>query len=503
VNEKSRNNNIGNISTMRRFNCLTVLILVIITCSVNGQTDQGNIKGEIRDESDNTVTNATVAVYDSLNEGLITGDVSDQDGTFEISIDPGTYLLKITYLSFEPFEKDIRIESGETNNLGVVRMNGKIEDLDEVVIRGERSQMELNFDRRVFNVGQDITSLGGSALDVLDNVPSISIDIDGNVSLRGNQSVRILINGKPSNLVSDDADALRSFSADMIEEVEIITNPSSKYAAEGSAGIINIKLKKQRNQGLNGNVSAGGGLPDQLEGSTNFNYRTGSVNWFFNGGVDYESEPESGSSFQRFAGPDTTYMFREQSDETESEIDGNIRFGADIFFTENQKFTLSSTIDVEEETNTEEITFTDMEFIPEATSGDIIRRLRRDNVETENELDLEFDLDYEIKFDGDEHMFTTDSRFDISGENSNTDINETMLQGSGNPLLQRSADDENEKDFRFNAEYIRPLGSGGKFEAGFRSDTEWMNTTDIAETFVDGIWVGEPAFNNNFLYVRV
>jgi len=483
-----------------KFYSLFILLTLTPLLFVSAQNSNGRLTGVVLDLDGRPMPNVSIAAYDSAGSDLITGKTTGIDGSFRLNLDNGSYLVKISYLSFKDIEKRVEISDDETVDLGTITMEPTTEALDEVIVRGERSQMELSFDKRIFNVGQDLTSLGGSALDILDNVPSVSIDIDGNVSLRGNQSVRILINGKPSNLVSDGADALRSFSADMIKEVEIITNPSSRYAAEGSGGIINIILKKQRDIGVNGNVSAGSGLPDQYEISTNFNYRRGNVNWFFNGGADYESEPESGSSFQRFAGPDTTYMFRENSDADENEVDGSVRFGVDIFPKENQTFTISSSIDVEREKNDEDILFTDMEFEPDAVSGDIIRRFNRDNIEIEKELDLDFDLDYEINFNGDDHSFTADAGLDISNENADTDIRESILQGTGNPLIQRSDEDEREKDFRFNAEYVRPLGNGGKFEAGIRSDTEWNNTNDIAETLEDGIWVSEPAFNNNFRF---
>ncbi len=477
---------------------LTSITPLLVTSAQDN--NEGQLTGVIQDQDGQPLSNVTVAVYDSTGTELVDGESTGIDGSFRLNLERGSYLVEISFLSYKKIEEQIEISAGITLNLGTIVMEPTTEALDEVIVRGERSQMELSFDKRIFNVGKDLTSLGGSALDILDNVPSISIDIDGNVSLRGNQGVRILINGKPSNLVSDGADALRSFSADMIKEVEIITNPSSRYAAEGSAGIINIILKKQRDIGVNGNVSAGSGLPDQYEVSTNFNYRTGNVNWFFNGGAEYESEPESGSSFQRFAGPDTTYMFRENSDADENEVEGTVRLGVDIFPKENQTFTISSSIDVEREENDEEIVFTDMEFEPNAFSGDIIRRFNRDNIEIEKQLDLDFDLDYEVEFNSDDHSFTADAGLDISNENADTDIRESILQGTGNPLIQRSDDNEREKDFRFNAEYVRPLGDGGKLEAGFRSDTEWSNTTDIAETLVDGVWVSEPAFNNNFRF---
>ena len=129
--------------------------------------------------------------------------------------------------------------------------------LDEVVVVGEKTEVEIKLDKTVYNIGKDLTLRGSSVSDVLDNLPSVAVDIDGNVSLRGNQSVRILINGKPSGLVGISSnDALKQFPSESVEKVEIITSPSARYNAEGTAGIINIVLKKNKLAGLNGSITS-------------------------------------------------------------------------------------------------------------------------------------------------------------------------------------------------------------------------------------------------------
>ena len=483
---------------MKKLLVAVFLTVFVLNFSVHAQ--DGNITGKIIDENDAPVAYASVAVLDSVESSVVTGASSDSTGTFNIDVSPGKYVVKVTFISYENYTESVTVNSGQTVELGSIQLTPSSETLNEVVVRAEESQMEMSFDKRVFDVGQDITSLGGSALNVLDNVPSISMDIDGNISLRGNQSVRVLINGKPSSMVNGDVESLRSVPANMIKEIEIITNPSSKYAAEGSGGIINIILKKNTKLGFNGTASIGSGYPEEYEGSTNLNYRTENVNWFIGGGADYRSEPESGSSFQRFSGPDTTYMYRESTDANETELEGNLRFGADFYLSENEVLTASSYLSVEEEENFEDTGYTDLEYSPGAFDGNVLQRINRDNNETENEKNLDINLEYENKIEGEDHMLTADASFDISSEEASSSIEETLQQGSGDPLMQRTNDSEEEQDLRFNAEYVRPLGEDGKLEAGLRSDTEWMDTSYRAETLVNGTWVGEPAFNNNFLY---
>ncbi len=481
---------------------LTALLFAFTVTAIFAQ-NQGTISGTVYDEKDNPLPKASVAVYDSTQSNIITGVTTDTTGVFRVDVSPGNYVVEISFVSYRPYTEEVSINAGETTELGNIGLSPTAETMSEVYVRAESSQMQMSFDKRVFEVGQDITSLGGSAVEVLDNVPSLATDIDGNLSLRGNQSVRILINGKPSSRVSGgNVDALRSIPANMIKEVEIITNPSSKYSAEGSAGIINIILKKETQRGVNGSFSLGTGLPQEYEGSTNLNYRVNDVNFFFNGGIDYRTEPESGSSFQRFSGPDTTYMYSERTNAQEAELDGDLRFGADFYLSENEVLTASAYVSGEREENNEDINYTDFEYRAGQFSGPVIEEIVRDNEEVSNEGDIDFNLDYENKFDGDEHKLVADASFDISSETADTDIEETIRQGTEDPLFQRITDSEDEKDLRINAEYVRPLGENGKLETGIRSDTEWMDNSYSAEERQNGNWVSLPAFSNNFKYLE-
>ena len=199
--------------------------------------------------------------------------------------------------------------------------------LDEVEVIAEKTQVEIKLDKTVYNIGKDLTLRGSSVSDVLDNLPSVAVDINGNVSLRGNQSVRILINGKPSGLVGISSnDALKQFPSESVEKVEIITSPSARYDAEGTAGIINIVLRKNKLKGLNGSLSSNIGDPKSygLSGNINFPIKTNGFQhlcgprqknqWFFNTFADRDrktngfltlvrTETEKPIVFQRFCGP--------------------------------------------------------------------------------------------------------------------------------------------------------------------------------------------------------
>ena len=488
---------------MKRFIICIILIAVpLVSLAQNEETSEAIITGKIVDENKTAMPGASVSVYNTSMSEVVTGASSKQDGGFEIPVSPGRYIVEVTFVSYKSYKEEINLQSGEKYSLGTITMQPTTQSLDELVVRGEKSQMQLSFDKRVFQVGKDLTSLGGSAINVLDNVPSISTDIDGNISLRGNESVRVLINGKESNMVSNGVDALRGIPASMIKEVEIITNPSSKYAAEGSGGIINIILKKDRKLGFNGNVGIGSGWPQDHEASANINYRTDKINWFFGGSIDYRSDPESGSSFQRFAGPDTSYMYRERTDASESEVDGNIRLGADFYLSDTQILTASTYINIEREMNDEDVTYTDLRYSEGAFDGDVLERINRDNDEVGVERDFDFNLEYENKINGDDHKLTAEASFDISRENADNDIRETVQTGTADPLFQRTEDGEEEQDFRVDIKYERPFGGKGKLEAGLRTDTEWMDNSYFVEERQGGIWTPLPAYNDNFEYME-
>ena len=188
---------------------------------------------------------ATLSLINENAPDRIQGGITDPQGKFNLEVFPGKYTIVIEYIGFDKITlKDQLIRSNQ--NLGVFELEIAAETLNEVELVGERTEVEIRLDKRIYNVGKDITVRGGSVADVLDNVPSVSVDVEGNIALRGNENVRILINGKPSGLVGlSGPQGLRSLPAESIEKVEVVTSPSARYEASGTAGILNIILKKE------------------------------------------------------------------------------------------------------------------------------------------------------------------------------------------------------------------------------------------------------------------
>ncbi|MEL6123857.1 MAG: TonB-dependent receptor plug domain-containing protein, partial [Bacteroidota bacterium] len=279
---------------------LSLLLVLIMGSSLaaqrptNGRPARGQgqrtlqVKGQIIDQATTMgLEFATVSIFRSGDSTLITGGLADLDGKFSVDTRPGPQYAVVEFIGYDQLIMDVPIDrqairaAGGVIDLGTLALSAEGIELEGVTVRAERSETQFSLDKRVFNVGQDLANQGGSAQDILDNVPSVTVDVEGEVSLRGSNGVRILIDGKPSGLANqDNANGLRAIPANLIESVEVITNPSSRYEAEGMAGIINIILKKDKGSGFNGSFDVNAGYPLQAGLGANVNYRKGNLNWF-------------------------------------------------------------------------------------------------------------------------------------------------------------------------------------------------------------------------------
>ena len=488
---------------------ITFLFLNLFGANIFAQNSDSSfpVKGSVFDNDNTPFINATIAVYQG--ETLLTGTISDENGDFVINLNPGSYTIKVSFLAFTTHSKEIIVEPEKELNLGTITLLPDEASLDEIEVRGQRSYMEMDFDSRSFNVEQDITSLGGSALDVLDNVPSISTDFEGNVSLRGNQGVQILINGRPSNLVRNGTDALSSIPAGLIEEVKIITNPSARYAANGTGGINDIILIDGADLGFNGSIRANAGFPQDYGLGANMNYQKKNINWFLNTQVEYESQPESGSTFQSFSN-DTTYAYSEDTDNEETQKEVSINLGADIFLKNDQILTLSTRVNLENQVEDSDINYLDYNVPNDQVYRDInsawgvSQETDRTVYEEQNESDFDIRAQYEKKFNKSRnHRLTADLDFEFGKENGDINFDQIVQQGSGSGIQQRTNSGELYREVRLDVDYTQPIGDEGKFETGIRFDYEWQDNDYLVEELQSGNWI--PSNENigpadNFVY---
>lgn len=472
-------------------------------------SEEATISGTVLNPEGEPLVGASVAVYDSTDSDIVTGMSTEPDGSFELDVEPENYILRVEYVSYADYTERLELEPGENMDLGEFQMDPTAEQLDEIVVEDERSEMEMNFDSRTFDVGADVTNMGGSALEVLDNVPSVTTDYEGNVSLRGSDGVQILINGRPSSLVSDGTDGLSRIPANMVEDVEVITNPSARYSAEGTGGIINIILKDNAQLGFNGSVNAEVSNPQEYELGADLNYNPGGVNWFFSPNVEYEKDPGSSRIFQSDVNGSEATAYNRVSDSNEFEVDGGFRLGADIFLPRDQILTAYSYVDIE--SGEDESNIIDTEYnVPENQvyreiddSWDIDQRISEDELEEARERDVDFNLQYENQFDGSDHRLTADASFDFGTESEDVSILRELEEGTGSiGNDQRTFSSETYRDLRLESDYEQPVGENGRFEAGFRSTFDWMDSDYSAEELVDGSWQSLPDFTDNFEYME-
>lgn len=241
----------------------------------------GRISGTVIDgELNEPIPYATISINDKQGN-LVTGNTSAEDGTFVIDkVNAGEYTLKVQFIGYKAFTREISISTDRANvELGVISLEPDLAQLDDVNIVAERSSIEQRIDRKVINVGKDLTTLGPSASDIMGNLPTLTVDQDGNIAMRGNDNVRILVDGKPTNIPA--SQLLKQIPSTSIKSIELITNPSAKYNPEGMSGIINIVLHKDANLGFNGNINTGVTIGEytRYNGSLNLNYRTGKLNF--------------------------------------------------------------------------------------------------------------------------------------------------------------------------------------------------------------------------------
>lgn len=458
--------------------------------------DKYRIKGILTDHNDQAIPFGAVSLHLQADSSLVDGTLSEESGVFEISALAGSYYLKINIISFkEHLVSNVRVTDKDID-LGKIVLSSDSQMLDEVIITGEKSQMQLDLDKRVFNVGTDLANIGGTAADILDNIPSVTVDPEGVVSLRGSENVRILIDGRPSGLTGiGSPDALRLLQGNMIERVEVITNPSSRYDAEGEVGIINIVLKKNIRYGLNGSFTANWGNPLGYGGSFDVSFRKNKFNLFSSYGYNYRSTRGSGSSFQRFSETDSVFSYSENSTRMRGGHAHNLRAGADYYLNEQNILTAAVLYRTGRGRNTSSYTFNDYD-----NTQSLVQTTVRNEVEREPENTVETSLSYRKEFDRKGQLFTVDFKFIDNQELELADFRQTF-SGAENDLLQRSGNTEYEKNLLLQADYVHPFSEKGKWETGLKSTSRTLRNKFLVEEqneFSD--WEILPQFDNNLVY---
>lgn len=468
----------------------SLLLLVVaflftnFTFAQKTENKEVKISGQVIDKETNLpLEYATIAFLNKKENKVITGGITDIKGNFNIPVPTGVFDITIEYISFKTITISNKAIS-KSENLGIFSLEINAEALEAVEIVAEKTTVEIKLDKKIYNVGKDLTVSGGNVSDVLDNVPSVSVDAEGNVALRGNDNVRILINGKPSGLVGlNSTEALKQLPADAIEKVEVITSPSARYEAEGTAGILNIILRRSKLQGLNGSFTANAGHPDAAGISGNINYRTGNVNIFNT--TSYRYRETIGRWFN-----DVTYF-----DENTPNLDEKRRW------TDTQKGITTNT-GVEWYINDSASLTTSVVYSNNSSQNNSVNKLvqfnkinnttsesERLDPEKEDDKTLQYALNFTKNFNATDHVLT----FDFQYEKSNEDINSLITIDNIDSEIVTTLEDQN--NILLQTDYIVPVGEKSQIELGYRGDFS-TRSTDFKVSLLDPA-SGNFVINNN------
>ena len=457
-----------------------LLLFICLSFLAKAQNNKKiTITGSVLEQgTDMPLEYASVVLIENQNPTKKVGVATDFDGNFSIDITPGTYTVQLDYISFK--QKKIANKTFTQNtNLGKLFLSADLAQLSEVSVVAERSTVEIKLDKKVYNVGKDMVVKGGTAGDVLNNVPSVTVDTDGTVALRGNSSVRILIDGRPSGIVGINIENfLRTLPADAIEKVEVITSPSARYDAEGGGGIINIVLRKGKTNGLNGSLMVMAGDPETYGANANINFKNEKFNLFSNIGYNDRTTLGNFINNSRYLNDDnTTERFaQERRNNTRNNRGHNVNFGVEYFITENASIINGINFRKDDSFNNENVDF----FYFDQNNISTFDR-NRFNASTGDEISVEYNLNFTQKFKKDDHKLTIDIAVSDNNENDYSTITDQVINNPISLFIENTANLQKQQRNLIQSDYVLPIGENSRFEAGYRGS--FLNsTTDFSVT---------------------
>jgi outer membrane receptor protein involved in Fe transport len=459
-----------------------ILLAILASVSVFATTDPenpdlkiGTISGKVMDLALNQpVAYATIVVKSTEDMSTITGGITTEEGVFEITKLPeGDFIIEVQYIGYKTYRQEITLDKSHRKiDLGTITIAEEAETLSEVELVAERTTIEQRVDRKVINVGKDLTTAGATASDIMNNIPSVNIDQQtGELSLRGNSNVRVMVDGKLSNVPV--AQLLRQIPSSSIKSIELITNPSAKYNPEGMSGIINIILHKNANIGFNGNINTGltVGIEAKFNTSLDLNYRSGKFNIYGNAGTNIGKYVNDGRIFRVAENSEQVFQFLNNN---KSYL---YKFGVDFYLNDKNTisiFTNQNSFDGKGSGNTDVFYY-----------DDPIRNNSQAFTPVDQNHSGQYNLDYKLTFNKEGHNLELEVDYNDFENNQEADFRTT-----GNSVFPNYQDfvDTRRTQTIANLDYVNPLDSITKFEAGVEAR--------IFETAVDYASTG-LSFNGN------
>jgi outer membrane cobalamin receptor len=472
-----------------------IIRFLLIVCLINSpiilfSQSELSITGKIVDSENTPLPYVTIQGYDADENKIIKGDFSDEGGDFNLLLPEGNYFLIFRYSGLTADTIHLAQKSGEIN-LGTIKML-PVSELSEIEIVAQKSIMEYQLDKRVFNVDADLNNQGTNAVEVLENIPSITVDAEGNISLRGNPNVRVLIDGKMSGFTTN-VDALQQLRSENIERIEVITNASSRYDAQGESGIINIVLKKNQTKGLNGSVGIRGGYFPELGGDFRLNYRKDKINFFVSYSINKNSRPGYSTTYQRLNSADTSFTYRQLYEHTRTKMSHHGSAGVDFYLNERNSLSTSFTIRSGLGNNSYDRYYENM------NPNDVIIGFN-DRYEAQTELEdlFEAGLSYskKIKQKGE---WNTDFKWFRDQDIEKSDYTETA-SGFLGEKLENSRVSTIENNFLAQTDFILPYAKDGKVETGLRTQFRNMENDFQFGALNGSHWEYPVEYNDTYNY---
>jgi len=465
--------------------------------------DKVGVSGTVVDKSNQPVAYASVTFSNKASKLLSDATLTDEKGNYKLDLTPGNYDITIEAIDYKKSVINKQITTaGSIGALSIepeaTSTNLKTQDIQGVVITAAVKPYKVELDKRTYDPSQDIVSKGGNLQDVLSNVPSVSVDTDGTVSMRGSSNVRFLINGKPSALlgIDDGANALQSIPADQIERIEVITNPSSKFEASGTAGILNIILKKSKKTGFNGSVTGTLGYLPQTNLNTNLSWRKGNLTWFLNGGGGYRESKNTNRNNATFFNAVNGGRTQTDQESISKNKNNNYNVSSGLVYDLSDKTSVnaSGTIRTFESDNMGNITY-DYRFLNAPSLF-----TERINTGSNNNLAFQGDFGLDHKFDDKGQNISLSLSLQSNRSYNDTDVNQ--ITNNVFELQNSISQNTRNKTLVGKADYELPIGENSRIEAGYRLDINNNNyDNDVLERyspFADFHYLNNFTYNANY-----
>lgn len=448
---------------------------------------------------------AAVSIYRMPKDTLIGGIVTNAQGIFELErLRPGKYKLSIAFMGYKKLVLDTLIlRKEEERNLGPLYLQSNEKVLKEVTIETQQDMVKNTIDKKVFDAEKLAIANGGSANDVLTQVPTVSVDIDGNISLRGSGNVTILIDGRPSGMSgAGRAGVLSGIPASAIESVEVITNPSAKYDPDGMSGIINIVLKKNKLQGTNGNITVSAGTNNKYNGNIAYNFRKNKVNLYSNYSFRYNERYGFGNVNRTTYVGDSAVYLKQKNNSDNTNRNHSAKIGMDYNLSKLTTLGFNVTLNYENKSE-----FEKLENNSENETQQLASAFNRYSKTPSEGLSQDYNVNYRQKFNNPKQLLSIESNYSI---NNNLSISKYQQENFWenyqeiNPYWFYQNNNSN-TDFSINSntlDFESPLFKNGKIESGLKNTNRKIDNDFYSETFNNNSndFVSDDSLNNRFIY---